>query len=316
MKKVVLEDDVIFYEFNDFKYYLEIDKRASKNTVSSYMSDLKGYGMFLRAYQNVYDVRDITEDMVKKYMASLKRADLTNKSISRKLTAIRDFHDFLVNNYDDIKVDPTKLIDTPKLNKTLPVALSKEEMFKMIDSIDTTPFLGKRNKALILVLYCCALRVTEAISLELKDIHINAKYINIIGKGNKERMMPLNDMTIEALRDYIENERLMLTKAPTNILFLNYQGKPLSRQSVFKYIKKLASDNGIDKVISPHTLRHTFATNMLEAGVDLRVLQEMLGHEDISTTQIYTNLNKSYLKEVYNKTHPMAKSKENKDDNK
>lgn len=315
MKKAVLEEDgVVFYEFNDFKYYLEIDKRRSKNTINSYMSDLKGYGLFLRAYQNVYDVRDITEDMIKKYLTSLKRADMSPKSISRKLTAIKDFHQFLCSEYDDIKEDPTRLLDSPKLNKTLPIALSVEEINKMIDSIDIKEFLGKRNKAMVVLMYCCGLRVSEVINLKLENIHMNAKYITIIGKGDKERMMPLNDEAQKTLRDYIEHERLSLSKVPRDLLFLNYKGEALSRQSVFKYIKKLALDNGIEKEISPHTLRHTFATHMLEAGVDLRVLQEMLGHEDISTTQIYTNINKKYISEVYNKTHPLAKkSNDNKE---
>ena len=305
MKKIEI-DDVIFYEINDFKYYLEIDKRSSENTINSYISDLKQYGIFLKTYQNVYDVRDITEDMVKKYIMSLKRKELSPKSIARKLTAIKDFHSFLVNNYDDISIDPTKYIESPKLNKSLPVVLTKEEINKMIDSIDTNEKLGKRNKALIELMYGCGLRVSEAINMEIKNIHMNAKYINIIGKGDKERMMPLNDNAIIALRDYIENERLSLSKVPSNLLFLNYLGKQMSRQAVFKYIKELAKKNVITKEISPHTLRHSFATHMLEGGVDLRVVQEMLGHEDISTTQIYTHLDKKYIEDIYNKTHPLA----------
>ncbi|MGM9971704.1 MAG: site-specific tyrosine recombinase XerD [Anaeroplasmataceae bacterium] len=304
------EDDVVFYEFQDFKYYLEVEKRSSVNTIKSYLSDLKAYGIFLKTYQNVYDVRDITEDMIKKYMISLKRQKLTNKSIARKITAIKDFHSFLCEEYKDITYNPSALIESPKPEKTLPTVLSQTEIEVMIDSIDTNTPLGKRNKAIMELLYGCGLRVSELISLKVSNLHINAKYIDVIGKGDKERRLPFGDMAIIAVRDYLENARLLIAKNAGDLLFFNYQGKPITRQGIFKMIKKLALDNNIEKEISPHTIRHSFATHLLEGGADLIVVQEVLGHSDISTTQIYTHLDKSHIKDVYLSTHPLAKNED------
>lgn len=314
MKKYIKdEDDVVFYEFQDFRLYLDNDKRASNNTISSYLSDLRQYGIFLKTYQDVYDVRDITEDMIKKYMTSLKKQKLTNKSIARKLTAIKDFHSFLCEEYKDITYNPAMLIESPKQEKTLPSVLSQDEIGVMIDSIDTTTVLGKRNKAIMELLYGCGLRVTELISLKVSNLHINAKYIDIIGKGDKERRLPFGDMAIVAVRDYIEHSRLKICKTAGDLLFFNYKGDPLSRQGVFKLIKKLALDNGINKEISPHTIRHSFATHLLEGGADLTVVQEVLGHSDISTTQIYTHLDKNHVRDVYLSSHPLANSNKDKE---
>ncbi len=311
MKKTNIEEDgVVFYELQDFKYYLEDDRRLSINSVNAYMTDLDKYGKFLRTYQNCYDVRDITEEMVKKYIISLKRADMTPQTISRKLTAIKEFHKFLCDEYRDVKENPSLLIDSPKLNKPLPDVLTVEEISKMIDSIDTNKKLGKRNKAIMELLYGCGLRVSELCELNVSNLHMNAKYISVIGKGDKERIVPMNDKCVRAIRMYLEEERMYIRSNPGDLLFMNYKGEKMSRQGVFKYVKKLAKENCIEKNISPHTLRHSFATHLLEAGVDLRIVQDLLGHEDISTTQIYTNLSNKYIKETYNKTHPLAKEEE------
>lgn len=183
----------------------------------------------------------------------------------------------------------------------------------MIDSIPNETPLDLRNKAIMETLYASGLRITELIELKTSDIHLMEKYIVVVGKGDKERMVPLGDMAVIALRNYIEKGRPFLSKKPGNTLFYNYQGNPISRQALYKYIVKLAADNGITKEISPHTIRHSFATHLLEGGIDLRIVQELLGHEDISTTQIYTHIDRSRLKEMYENTHPMAlKNKENK----
>lgn len=304
MKKInTVDDEIVFYEIEDFKHYLAANKQSSSNTISSYVSDLNQYGIFLRTYERIYDVADIEEEHIRKYILSLKRRDLSNKSIARKITAIKDFHEYLCEEYD-IKNNPAADIETPKINKSLPVVLTREEVNMMIDSIDTEKPLGKRNKAIMEILYGCGLRVTELVDLKNEDIHMNEKIIRVIGKGNKERIVPMNDMCVKALRDYRENERMNMTTSFKPYLFLNYQGNQLSRQSVFKFVKKLAEDNGITKEISPHTLRHSFATHLLEGGMNLRIVQEILGHEDISTTEIYTNLDKSYIRKVYDQAHP------------
>ncbi|MDE7095638.1 MAG: site-specific tyrosine recombinase XerD [Anaeroplasmataceae bacterium] len=284
-----------------------MNKRLSPNTITAYMTDLELYGEFLVKYKDGKDIYSVTEDDINKYIASLKRANLSKQTISRKIIAIKEFHKFL--NAESPSTDPAKFIDLPKASKPLPVVLSREEIAKMLDSIETDTPLGLRNKAMIETLYASGLRISELVGLSIADIHLREKYIIVIGKGNKERMVPLGDMAVIALRNYIEKGRPFLSKKPGNTLFYNYQGNSISRQSLYKYIVKLAKDNGIEKEISPHTIRHSFATHLLEGGTDLRMVQELLGHEDISTTQIYTHIDRMRLKEMYEHTHPLALKK-------
>lgn len=304
MKKV--EKEISFYEFSDFKYHLQIVKRLSKNTIQAYMTDLELYGEFIKKYQlDVKFIIDVQKEHIEKYIASLKRADFSKQSIARKIIAIKEFHKFLCAEKISDE-DPAKFIELPKASKPLPVVLNKEEIAKMLDSIELKTPLGLRNKAMIETLYASGLRISELVGLKTSDIHLREKYIVVVGKGNKERMVPLGEMAILALRNYIEKGRPLLAKKPGNILFYNYQGNPISRQSLYKYIVKLAAENGITKEISPHTIRHSFATHLLEGGTDLRIVQELLGHEDISTTQIYTHIDRLRLKEMYEHTHPLA----------
>ena len=307
MKK---DEEPIFYEITDFKYHLDIDKNLSKNTIEAYISDINQYAKFLKDFQNVEFVDQIEEIHITRYLQSLKRNKISKTSQARKLTAIKEFHKFLKKE-DITEKDPSKLIDNVKRDKKLPTVLSIDEIDKMINSIDTTNDIGKRNKALIEVMYGSGLRVSEACNLKVGDLHFGSKYISLIGKGNKERIIPIGDEAIDSLRIYLKDSRSNLLKGLfSEYVFITYQGKPMTRQSIFKYIKKLALDNGIDKEISPHTLRHSFATHLLQNGVDLRYVQEMLGHEDISTTQIYTHLDRSRLKELVNSVHPLANKEE------
>lgn len=299
------DKEVTFYEFSDFRYHLQTDKRLSKNTISAYLSDLELYGKFLIEYQNISDITNVTEDHINRYIASLKRSDFSKQTISRKIIAIKEFHKFLFSEKIS-EEDPAKFIDLPKPSKPLPVVLSKEEINRMLESIQTDTPLGLRNKAMIETLYASGLRISELVNLTTADIHLREKYIVVVGKGDKERMVPLGDMAVTALRNYLEKGRPFLSKKPGNTLFYNYQGNSISRQSLYKYIVKLAADNGITKDISPHTIRHSFATHLLEGGTDLRIVQELLGHEDISTTQIYTHIDRLRLKEMYEHTHPLA----------
>ena len=299
------EREIKFYEFSDFKYHLQTDKRLSQNTVNAYLTDLELYGEFLFKYQNITDITYVDEEHINKYIASLKRAEYSKQTIARKIIAIKEFHKFLYSEKIS-DIDPAKYIDSPKASKPLPVVLSREEINKMIDSITGDQPLDLRNKAMIETLYASGLRISELINLKTSDIHLREKYIVVVGKGNKERMVPLGDMAVVSLRNYIEKGRPYLSKKPGSTLFYNYQGNPISRQSLYKYIVKLANDNGITKEISPHTIRHSFATHLLEGGTDLRIVQELLGHEDISTTQIYTHIDRSRLKEMYENTHPLA----------
>lgn len=300
------QKEIIFYEISDFRYHLQNDKRASKNTISAYTTDLEGYQNFLHEYHYINDVTEIERENIEKYIQSLKRKDLSVQSISRKIIAIKEFHKFLFTE-GITKTNPALHIDTPKASKPLPVVLTIEEVSKMIDSIDTSNAIGQRNKAMMETLYASGLRISELLDLKLSNIHLREKYIIVIGKGDKERMVPLGEMAVVALRKYIEEGRLELAKKKTDILFYNYKGETMSRQGFYKYIVNLAKENGITKEISPHTIRHSFATHLLQGGTDLRIVQELLGHEDISTTQIYTHIDRNQLKDMYDHTHPLAR---------
>ncbi len=303
------EHEVIFFELSDFKYYLQNDKRASINTLNAYLTDLELYAEFLKKYQFVEDVNDIIKEHIEKYIKSLKRQGLSKQTIQRKIIAIKEFHKFLFQERIT-RDNPALLIEGVKTDKTLPVVLSQEEVNKMLQSIPTDTNIDIRNKAMMETLYASGVRISELLDLRLKDLHLKEKYMIIIGKGNKERMVPLGEMAVIAIRNYIENSRIHLSKGKTDLLFLNYKGDKMSRQGFYKYIVNLAKACNIEKEISPHTIRHSFATHLLEGGVDLRVVQELLGHEDISTTQIYTHIDKSKLKQMYDNTHPLAKRKD------
>ncbi len=313
MRKKEDENKIEFYEISNFKFYLEDDMGSPINTVNAYISDLRQYQDFLVKYENINDVSEITREDILRYIESLKRKDLSKTSIARKITAIKDFHRYLCKE-ENIRDNPALLIDNPKPDKPLPVVLSKDEINKMISSIDQEDVLSIRNRAMMELLYAAGLRITELLDLTVRELHLKEKYVSVIGKGDKERLVPIGDMAVSYVRKYVEHARPILMKDKnTFLLFFNYKGEKMSRQGFFKYIKKLAIDNGITKNISPHTIRHSFATHLLEGGVDLRIVQELLGHEDISTTQIYTHIDKSRLKEMYDETHPLAKRGEDDD---
>lgn len=308
MKKKV-EKEVVFYEISDFKYYLQNDKRASENTISAYITDLEAYAEFMDKYQNISDVCDIEREHINKYILSLKRKELSKTTITRKIIAIKEFHKFLYKE-SICKENPAHFIETPKTDKALPVVLTREEISILLESITPDNSINLRNRAMLEVMYASGLRISELLDLRLQDVHLREKYMNIIGKGNKERLVPLGDMAIIYLRKYIETARVELSKGKNDLLFFNYKGEAMSRQGFHKFIVNHAKECGITKNISPHTIRHSFATHLLEGGVDLRIVQELLGHEDISTTQIYTHLDKSRIKDMYDHTHPLAKKEE------
>ncbi len=298
--------DTIFYRLAEFKYYLEDNLRLSENSINAYMTDLYQYEEFMVKYEKYEDEADIEREDIEKYIQSLKRKKLSKQSISRKIIAIKEFHKFLYKE-NVTRENVAENIDSPKVDKKLPSVLSIEEISKMINSIDGDDPLSLRNRAMMEVLYSSGLRISELLSLTNEEVHYKDQYLSITGKGDKERIVPLGDYAVIALRKYMGEARdSLLNGKKSNLLFFNYKGDMMSRQGFFKFIKKLALDNGITKEISPHTIRHSFATHLLENGTDLRVIQEMLGHEDISTTQIYTHLDKSKIKAEYDRAHPMA----------
>lgn len=309
------DKEPVFYEIKEFVYYLTGEKMLSKNTASGYETDLNKYCEYLKKYRNVFDVADITKEDIEAYLVMLKKNGYTATSIARKLTAIKKFHNFCLQEYPrEIKDDPAKLISSSKRETHLPEVLSIEEIELLINAVDTTTDVGIRNKAIIEVLYCTGMRISELTELKLAQIHLNQKYLIAYGKGNKERICQLGEEAIIALRKYIQDVRVKMVHVPTDLCFVNYQGKHLSRNYIFRYIKELAKKANINKEISPHTIRHSFATHLLQNDVSLRMVQEMLGHENISTTQIYTHIESERLKEVYINAHPLSEKnrKENK----
>ncbi|CCV65909.1 MAG: site-specific tyrosine recombinase XerD [Paracholeplasma sp.] len=294
------------YVINDYGYYLKREKGLSENTLSAYLRDLEQYRLFLEKYHNITKVHKIEKKHIEAYLRTLKRKNLSSKSMSRKLTSIKGFHQFLVIEKEtDDNVSLT--IEMPKVEKSLPEVLSIEDVVKIINQLKGDDPLTLRNIALLELIYGSGLRVSELLNLQIADVHLTAGYVRVTGKGNKEREVPLGDISIIALRKYLSNGRQLLVKMKTADLFLNVNGKKLSRQGFFKILKKIAQEAGVTKEVSPHTLRHSFATHLLEAGVDLRTLQELLGHEDISTTQIYTHISQKHIKDAYLSSHPRAK---------
>lgn len=309
MKKAIKEE-VSFYEASDFLMNEQISKRHSVNTIEAYKHDLDDYAVFLKTYQDVYDVLDITYDNILKYIASLKRRGLSKTSISRKITTIRQFHKFLYEE-NISKENIAKNLKLPKSDSYLPVTLTIKEINLMIDSIDETNKIGIRNRAMLEVLFACGLRVSELLDLKLQDLHLKARYLDVIGKGNKERYVPLDQIALDALLNYLNNAREEFIVQKTNYVFLNYKGSRMSRQGFFKFIKQLSLKCNIDKNVSPHTIRHTCATTLLRGGADIRVIQNILGHSSVGTTEIYTHINRDELKDIYDKTHPKIINKEN-----
>lgn len=291
---------------NEYGYYLKREKGLSENTIDAYLRDVTQYITFLEKYRHIKRVDQIDKTDIQAYLKSLKNRNLSATSTSRKLSSIKGFHQFLLLEKETNK-DVSSLIEAPKIERNLPDVLSVEEVIRLIDHVKGTEPLDLRNLALLELIYGSGLRVSELLNLKISDIHLTASYVKIIGKGSKERHVPLGQMSVIALREYLTKSRPQLIKIENNYLFLNQYGNKLSRQGFFKLLKKFAKDTNITKEVSPHTLRHSFATHLLEAGIDLRTLQELLGHEDISTTQIYTHISQRYIKQSYLEAHPRAK---------
>ena len=288
----------------EYTTYLSSEKMKGQKTIDAYRSDLLNYFYYLENVSNVHDIKSTTSDDIKKFLSYLKKMKYSPSSSSRCLSALKSFYKFLVlEKY--ISSNPCQSISAPKLDKKLPTVLSVEEVMKILSLLnDDTPY-NARNHAMIEVMYACGLRVSELVNLKISELHLTSKMISTTGKGTKERLVPINDYAAKVLKNYIiEHRPKLLKKQSSPYVFLNNLGEPISRQSFFILIKKLCTEAGIQKEISPHTLRHSFATHLLEAGTDLRLIQEMLGHEDISTTQIYTHLSKQKIKDVYKTSHP------------
>ncbi|MCP8616770.1 site-specific tyrosine recombinase XerD [Salirhabdus salicampi] len=288
----------------DFLHYLTVERGLSENTVKSYGRDLKQYQQFIEKL-GMKDVQHIQRKHIMQFIQTLYEQDRSVSSVARILSTLRTFHQFLVREYH-LDHDASLHIETPKKERTLPKVLSSEEVERLLDFQGNDP-LTIRNKAMLEVMYATGLRVSELISLTLNDLHLTMGFVRCYGKGSKERIIPLGSHAEKALEDYLANARPTLIKGKrVDALFLNHHGRPLSRQGFWKMMKGIAKGKNIHKDITPHTLRHSFATHLLENGADLRAVQEMLGHADISTTQIYTHVSKARLKDIYRNHHPRA----------
>jgi len=288
-------------EINEFLDYCLIEKKLSPITISSYRFDLDKYILF---FKNKKSIKEIEREDITKFLEYLKNNNLNERTINHIIGTIKNMHSYFSIHYDI----PNKLenIERLKTSKNLPKVLTIEEVDKLLDIELNTPF-DYRNKAMLELMYSSGLRVSELLSLTLTDIDLNNNLVKVFGKGSKERIIPIGDYATNALSTYIDEYRIKLIKRPTDILFLNNHGNNMSRSGFFKIIESIASNKGIKKELSPHTLRHSFATHMLECGADLRSIQELLGHENMSTTSIYTHVRSDLLRENYDNFHPRSK---------
>ena len=282
---------------NLFCTYLLIDKNYSSNTINSYRTDLENFYKFIKK-----DIADIDVNDIKSYLKYLKDSNHSERSIARNVSSLKSFYKFLIIN-SHINKNPMENILTLKLSKKLPNVLSVEEVEKMLD-IKPVDNYSIRNKAMLELMYASGLRVSELINLKTYDIDTIDNIVRTMGKGRKERIIPIGEYANEALINYLKIRYTFLKKEVNDYLFLNNHGKQMTRQGFFKIIKKIAKDNNIQKEISPHTLRHSFATHMINNGADLRTIQELLGHSDIATTQIYTHISSKQVKNNFENYHP------------
>jgi integrase/recombinase XerD len=290
----------------EYLVYLQFERRLSSNTIDAYWLDLDKYSDYLYEISKLTSPQKITLKHVRNYInqfSSIVRPK--SATLSRILSSLRGFHQFLLLKGLS-KKDPTELLESPKLQKKIPSILTVSEFESILNAVEMDDIHGQRNYAIISMLYSSGLRVSELSQLKLTSIRWDEELLRIIGKGNKERIVPLANKLATVLRAYIENDRpKYANKGKSNgTVYLNNRGTKLSRMGIWKILNKPVSIVGFQKKISPHTLRHTFATHLLEGGADLRIVQELLGHSDLSTTQIYTHLDKTHLKEVYKEFHP------------
>lgn len=286
-----------------FQAYLRLEQSASEHTVTSYSHDIE----LLANYASTFSLEatELTLKEIQHFVSHELPEEFAAASKARICSGIKTFYKYLVLE-QVIDVDPTVLLQAPKKSKTLPEVLSVEEVSALIDAVDLSTPEGHRNKAIVDTLYSCGLRVSELVELRITRLHLDIGFISVIGKGNKERLVPIGDLAAKHIQIYLDNHRKFtnIQKGEEDIVFLNKRGKRLSRVMIFYIIKDLAARAGITKNISPHTLRHSFATHLIEGGANLRAVQEMLGHENITTTELYTHLDKQFLRNTLHKFHP------------
>ena len=288
-----------------FQTYLKLEKGLSGNSVEAYSRDIEKLEQYADSLPAKLKPDAFTLSDLRNFIMWVNELGMLPSSQARVLSGVKSFYKYLLIE-DIIKNDPAELLESPKKQRKLPTVLSYQDIESLLGAIDLSKPEGQRNKAILEVLYSCGLRVSELTELKLSNLYLDIEFVKVLGKGSKERLVPIGGEAIKALKLWIENVRVHvpIKKGEEDMVFLNRRGSRLSRVYVFMLIKQLAEMAGIKKVISPHTLRHSFATHLVEGGADLRAVQEMLGHESITTTEIYTHLDREYLKEVITSFHP------------
>jgi len=292
---------------NGFKSYLKLERSLSGNSVEAYMHDIALLDQYLQLNSLAHTPADLKLEHLQDFLKWINELGLSARSQARIISGIKGFFKYcLMENL--ISNDPSQLLETPKLGRKLPDTLSIEDINKLVAAIDLSKPEGVRNKAILETLYSCGLRVSELVNLKISNLHLEIGFVKVTGKGDKERLVPIGSVAIKHIKIYMDEIRCHLTIKPGNedIIFLNQRGSQLSRIMIFTIIKQLAEKINLKKSISPHTFRHSFATHLIEGGADLRAVQEMLGHESITTTEIYTHLDRDYLRQSIIKHHPRA----------
>ena len=293
---------------DSFRTYLVLEKSLSPNSVEAYLNDIRKLAAYCEKLTPPLDPKEASYNVLNEFLMVLKDTGVTPRTQARSISSIKSFFKYLL--YDGtIGLNPATSLDSPKIGRSLPSILSVEEIEAMIDSIHMNKQEGQRNKAILETLYSCGLRVSELVNLKLSQINFRTGYIKIEGKGNKERIVPLGARAKDEIRCYLKKDRDKMKKARghEDILFLNKMGKALSRVMIFNIIKETARRAGLSKVVSPHTFRHSFASHLVNGGADIRTVQDMLGHESILTTEIYTHLDNNFTRDTVTNFHPRAK---------
>jgi len=290
-----------------FQAYLKLERSLSGNSIEAYSRDIEKLYQFADSQSNKLNPENITLTHLRQFIVWVNELGMIPSSQARILSGVKSFYKYLLME-DLIKSDPSELLESPKIQRKLPDTLSINDVNKLIDAIDVSKPEGGRNKAILEVLYGCGLRVSELTELKLSNLYLDIEFIKVTGKGSKERLVPIGGSAVKALKIWIDNIRvhIPIKKGEEDMVFLNRRGARLSRVYIFMVIKQLATLTGINKTISPHTFRHSFATHLVEGGADLRAIQEMLGHESITTTEIYTHLDREYLKGTIIQFHPRS----------
>ena len=291
----------------EYEGFLKLEKGMSPNSIEAYLSDIGKLQQFLELNKMERGPEELDREQLSRFLTWISELGLSARTQARILSGIKAFYHYLLME-DLLEKDPTALLEGPRLDSKLPEVLTVEEIDRMLDLIDLSHPQGRRNRAMLETLYSCGLRVSELVELKISGLHRAEGFIRVIGKGDKERLVPVSSRALREIDLYLpDRNTLNIQTGYEDILFLNRRGRMLTRNMVFIIIKELARDAGIQKTVSPHTFRHSFATHLVEGGADLRAVQEMLGHESITTTEIYTHLDKAYLREAIISFHPRLK---------